>query len=117
MASLVGKPDDTNGGTYSNSSGGYWPTGEWQLYKYYNQAQTGVRVASQRSLDNYFDTFATWNPLTSRGAIIAGTNAVNGTYNIKLQNLNKLAVFKWTKKARVIVKEVCFPGIRSMSFI
>lgn len=107
MASLVGKPDDTNGGTYSNSSAGYWPTGEWHLYRYYNKVQKGVRVASERSADGYFDVFATWDHGTSSGAIIAGTNAVNGTYNIELGNLDKLAAFRRTRKARIVVKEVC----------
>ncbi|RPB08063.1 hypothetical protein P167DRAFT_494778, partial [Morchella conica CCBAS932] len=111
MASLVGKPDDTNGGTYSNSSGGYWPTGEWHLYKYYKQSQTGVRVASERSVDDYFDVFATWDASKRKASVIAGTNAVTGTYDIQVNGLPAGAFSRG--RARVVVKKYPWVSFRA----
>jgi hypothetical protein len=112
LASLVGKPDNTNGGVYSNSSAGYWATGEWHLYRYYNKQQTGVRVQSERSPNGYFDAFATWDSTNRKGAVIAGTNGVAGTFNLQLKGIESLSK-KGVRMLRVVVKAVSFRRYQS----
>ncbi|KAF2009778.1 glycoside hydrolase family 39 protein [Aaosphaeria arxii CBS 175.79] len=70
MANLIWKDD-----------GGYYPNGEWHLYKYYARME-GERVATSASSDLKFDAFAVLSG--RRLKIIAGTRTVKARYNIEI---------------------------------
>ncbi|EAU37846.1 predicted protein [Aspergillus terreus NIH2624] len=89
LAGLVGKP---NAGTsaYDGTGTGYWPTGEFQVYRYYNLNQTGTRVGTTGSADNNFDVYATHDGSTLK--ILSGSKAQTGTWNITVTNLSSLGL-------------------------
>ncbi|KAF7158185.1 hypothetical protein CNMCM5623_002851 [Aspergillus felis] len=89
LAGLVGKP---NAGTssYSATAGGYWPTGEFQVYKYYHLNQTGIRLGTTGSADGAFDVYATKTGSVVR--ILCGSRAKTGTWDITVTNLASLGL-------------------------
>lgn len=66
-------------------SDGYYPNGEWQVYKYY-AAMTGERVLTSASEDRKFDVFATKDTQTIK--ILAGTRTIQAPYNITVNELD-----------------------------
>ncbi|KAJ5720313.1 glycoside hydrolase family 39 protein [Penicillium malachiteum] len=76
MASLI----------YADGSG-YYPNGDWQLYKYYG-GMLGDRIATTASSDLLFDAFAA----VSDGNIlkvIAGTRTVQASYDLIITGFSK----------------------------
>lgn len=58
MASLLGKPNaDTS--SYDPNGGGYWPNGEFQVYKYYASNMTGTRAQTTGTGDRIMDVYTT----------------------------------------------------------
>ncbi len=89
LAGLVGKP---NAGTssYSPTAGGYWPTGEFQVYQYYHLNQTGTRMGTTGSADGAFDVYATKTGSVVK--ILCGSRAKTGTWDITVTNLTSLGL-------------------------
>jgi hypothetical protein len=87
MASLLGKPAPTN-----PTSAGYWPNGEWQVYKYYNQQMTGYRVGTSPSADLLIDTYATVG--TDKVRILSGVRITTGTWQLTVKGLSKVGLPK-----------------------
>ncbi|RAL58342.1 hypothetical protein DID88_005214 [Monilinia fructigena] len=76
------KPD-AGTSAYSPTATGYWPNGEWQVYKYYNLNMTGHRVRTSASADTQLDTYATVG--STQVKILCGSSVglpTSGTLNI-----------------------------------
>jgi hypothetical protein len=73
---------------YKNDNG-YYPNGEWQLYRYYAEME-GNRIASTASSDLRFDVFAVKSGSTVK--IIAGTRTIQASYEIKITGLKSLGL-------------------------
>jgi hypothetical protein len=67
-----------------DTSGAYYPNGEWQLYKYY-AAMQGDRAVTSASDDKLFDAFAVRGD--SDVKIIAGTRLTANSYDIAVTGL------------------------------
>ncbi|KAL2869553.1 glycoside hydrolase superfamily [Aspergillus lucknowensis] len=80
---------DNMGNLIWNGGSGYFPNGEWQLYKYY-ASMTGDRVATTASEDRLFDVFATKTNDTVK--IIAGTRTVDQAYEVQVSGLSTLGL-------------------------
>jgi len=91
MAGLVGKP---NAGTsaYNASGGGYWPTAEFQVYKYYTQNMTGYRVATTPTLDISGDVYATVDRTQKVARLLIGARVTTGNWNIQLNGLSTIGL-------------------------
>lgn len=89
MASLLSKP---NAGTssYSPTAGGYFPNGDFQVYKYYNLNMTGHRVGSSPSADLKIDTYTTVGSDMVR--ILTGVRISTGTWQITVDNLSAVGL-------------------------
>ncbi|KIW14275.1 hypothetical protein PV08_07057 [Exophiala spinifera] len=85
LANLLGKPG-ANTTAYSINGTGYWPNGEWQVYRYYATNMTGERVATTGAGDRKFDCYAT---MDGNGAvkILCGTRLVGDTYSVTAEGL------------------------------
>lgn len=89
MAGLLGKP---NAGTsaYSPTAAGYWPNGEWQVYRYYNLNMTGHRVGTSASADAKLDTYATVG--STQVKILSGVHITAGTWQITVNSLSSVGL-------------------------
>lgn len=89
LAGLVGKP---NAGTssYNPTAGGYWQTGDYQVYKYYHLNQTGTRMGTIGSADGQFDVYATKTGSVVK--ILCGSRVKTGTWDITVTNLTSLGL-------------------------
>lgn len=89
LASLVSKP---NAGTssYSGTAGGYYPNGDYQVYKYYNLNMTGHRVGTSASTDLKIDTYATVSPSMVR--ILTGVRVATGTWQVTVNSLSSVGL-------------------------
>ncbi|KAI8293073.1 hypothetical protein K4K56_005311 [Colletotrichum sp. SAR 10_98] len=77
------------GNLIAKNDQGYYPNGEWQLYKYYAN-MVGERVLTAASSDLKFDVFAV---LSNRYLkILAGTRTVQNRYDIVLKGLAELGL-------------------------
>ena len=92
LASLLGKPH-ANTPQYNPKQAGYWPNGEWQLYKYYHQNMTGMRVGTLPSPDLILDTYAT---IGDDGIVrvMAGVRVVSGSRYVQVNGLASLGLPK-----------------------
>ncbi|KAJ0345045.1 hypothetical protein COL26b_010114 [Colletotrichum chrysophilum] len=77
------------GNLVAKNDQGYYPNGEWQLYKYYAN-MVGEQVLTAASSDLKFDAFA----VLSNGylKILAGTRTVQNRYDIVLKGLAELGL-------------------------
>ncbi|KAB8542082.1 hypothetical protein FH972_025545 [Carpinus fangiana] len=89
MASLLGKPNADNS-DYDPRGTGYYPNGEYQVYKYYNQDMTGSRAATTGSGDRLMDVFATIG--TDKIRVLAGTRLQQGTWFITVKGLTTVGL-------------------------
>ena len=74
----------------------YLPTGEWQVYAYYNRNMVGQRVSTEGSTDRLFDVYATLDGRNLK--ILAGSRIREGTWSIQVLGLNgdgNVDVRKW----------------------
>jgi len=89
MSNLLYKPwvDDS----YANwTKKGYWPNGDYQVYKYYASDMTGTRIGTDSSEDAKFDVYATMDGTDVK--LLAGTRLVEGTYYIQVENLGSIGL-------------------------
>lgn len=84
-ASLLGK---SNSG--SCTAGGYYPNGEWQVYKYYSLNMTGVRAGTTGSGDGVLDVYTTVG--TDKVRTLAGVLLQTGTWYITIHNLQAVGL-------------------------
>ncbi len=98
MTDLLGK----------DGNGNYFPTGEWQVYKYYGSDMTGNKVATLPSDDGYFDIYAT---ASDRVRILGSARTRTGDYSITVK---KMADFGYGSEGTVNVMTKEFPhaGLR-----
>jgi hypothetical protein len=90
MASLISKTGAPN--TDTATATGYYPVGDYQVYKYYAQNMTGQRIGSMPSPDAGLDTYATVDKHTRRAKILTGSRSMKGTWDIQLTNLRALGL-------------------------
>lgn len=81
----------------------YFPTGEWQVYKYYGSVMTGNRVATTPSSDGFFDVYAT---ASDRVRILGSAHTETGSYSI---SVSKMADFGYNTQGTVNVQSLEFP--------
>lgn len=87
MASLLGKT------TTSDCTGtGYYPNGEYEVYKYYNLKMTGVRAGTQGSADGKLDVYTTIGATTVRNLV--GMLNDTGTWYLTINNLSAVGLPK-----------------------
>ncbi|CAH0003824.1 unnamed protein product [Clonostachys byssicola] len=86
---LISKPNADND-NYDPEAGGYYPTGEYQVYKYYNRNMTGNRVATTASSDRTVDAYATVN--NGHAKILFGSRSVSDTAFIKVNDISCLGL-------------------------
>lgn len=89
MASLLSKPEAGNP-VYNGTSRGYYPNGDYQVYKYYNLEMTGYRVGTSASTDLKIDTYATVGSDMVR--ILTGIRIVTGTWRINVESLSSVGL-------------------------
>lgn len=89
MASLLSKPGAQN--DYSNTSTGYFPVGDYQVYKYYNLNMTGSRVGSLPSSDLKLDAYATTGS-DGWARVLVGVRIDTGTWELRLNGLGELGL-------------------------
>lgn len=90
LASLLSKPDNPNSGSYSATSGGYFPNGDYQVYKYYHQNMTGYRVGTTPSADLKLDAYATVG--STSATVLVGVRIATGTWQLQLDDLSALGL-------------------------
>ena len=95
-----------------NAASAYQPNGNWQLYRYYAQNMTGVRLGTDGSSDGAFDVFAT---LSDAGAvrILGGVRAQSGTWQIQVTNMQALG---FPASGRVAVRTLAFVDVVGEGF-
>lgn len=90
MASLLSKPNaDTSG--YSATAAGYYPNGDYQVYKYYYQNMTGHRVGTVPSTDLKLDAYATVGN-DGYARVLVGVRITEGTWELQLNDLSSLGL-------------------------
>jgi hypothetical protein len=97
IAGLLSKPNGS-GGSYAIEGEGYWPTAEFQVYRYYASSMKGQRLRTTASSDGLFDAYATVEGDVVR--ILAGTRSRPGNWTIDVVGL--------TDDTRVKVKTLAF---------
>ncbi|QGI65448.1 hypothetical protein CEK26_009398 [Fusarium fujikuroi] len=97
MAGLLSKPNGSDG-SYAIEGEGYWPTAEYQVYKYYASSMKGQRLKTTASSDGLLDVYATVEKDVVR--ILAGTRSRPGNWSIDVVGL--------TDDTRVKVKTLAF---------
>lgn len=85
----------------------YLPTGEWQVYAYYNRNMTGQRVATTGSTDRLFDVYATIDGTSLK--VLAGSRITAGTWSIQIEGISG--------DGNVDVHEYSFPGTTQYSVL
>ncbi|RDW59995.1 glycoside hydrolase-3 [Coleophoma crateriformis] len=85
LASLLGKSN-----TSDATGTGYYPNGDYQVYKYYNLNMTGHRVGSTPSDDLLLDTYATVG--TDLVRVLTGVRIQNGTWQVTINDLSAVGL-------------------------
>lgn len=97
MSGLLSKSNGSDG-SYRIEGEGYWPTAEYQVYKYYASSMKGQRLKTTASSDGLLDVYATVEEDVVR--ILAGTRSRPGNWSIDAVGL--------TDDTRVKVKTLAF---------
>ena len=71
---------------------GYWPTAEFQVYKYYTQNMTGYRVATAPTSDFSGDVYATVDGTQKVARLLIGARVTTGNWNIQLNDLSAIGL-------------------------
>lgn len=85
LASLLSKTDPTD-----PTGTGYFPNGDYQVYKYYNLNMTGYRVGTLPSADLLLDTYATVG--TDLVRVLTGVRIETGTWQITIDDLSSVGL-------------------------
>lgn len=107
LASLISKhnaTDSENKTAYHKR--GYFPNGDWQLYKYYAMNMTGHRIGTTPSGDLKLDAYATAGGADGIARVLAGVRVAQGTWYVQLENLSALGL---PKQGSVNVRTLAFP--------
>ncbi|KAI1020173.1 hypothetical protein LB503_006202 [Fusarium chuoi] len=89
LANLVSKPNAPNAAADAT---GYFPNGEYQVYKYYAQSMTGHRVGTMPSPDMIVDVYATVDTKARVVRLLAGSRQKKGTWTIEVKTLSALGL-------------------------
>jgi len=89
MASLISKPA-AGTSSYNATGVGYFPNGDWQLYKYYNQNMTGSRVGTLPTADLKLDAYATVG--TDKVRTLVGARITEGTWQVTINDLSTVGL-------------------------
>ncbi|KAM0263259.1 hypothetical protein ACHAPA_008873 [Fusarium lateritium] len=81
LAGLLSKPD-AGTDSYAIEGEGYWPSAEYQVYKYYASSMTGQRLQTKPSTDGFLDVYATVDGDVLR--ILAGTRSRPGDWAVEI---------------------------------
>ncbi|KAF5710724.1 hypothetical protein FMUND_9368 [Fusarium mundagurra] len=84
MAGLLSKPNSSDD-SYAIEGEGYWPTAEFQVYKYYASSMNGQRLQTSASSDGLLDVYATAEADVVR--ILAGTRSRPGNWSVDVIGL------------------------------
>ncbi|CAN8097450.1 unnamed protein product [Discula destructiva] len=90
LASLLSKPGNPDSGTYSATGTGYYPNGDYQVYKYYYQNMTGYRVGTTPSTDLKLDAYATVG--STSAIVLVGVRITTGTWTLQLNDLSAIGL-------------------------
>lgn len=90
LASLLSKPGNPDTGGYSATAAGYFPNGDYQVYRYYNQNMTGYRVGTTPSSDLKLEAYATVG--TTLAKVLVGVRITTGTWTLQLNDLSALGL-------------------------
>lgn len=91
LASLLSKPANPDSSTgYSATATGYYPNGDFQLYKYYYQNMTGYRVGTTPSSDLKLDAYATVG--SGSAIVLVGVRITTGTWELQLNDLSAIGL-------------------------
>jgi hypothetical protein len=106
MAQLLGKP---GAGTddYDPKATGYYPNGEYQVYKYYASSMVGDRIKTETTMDTNGDVYATVDAEGGVLRLLAGARTTTGTWSIQLEELSALGL---PKSGEVGIHTYEFPG-------
>ena len=88
FGSLLGKPN-AQSSSYPCTGTGYYPNGEWEVYKYYNLNMTGNRVKTTGTGDRIMDVYATAG---DKVRILTGVRLQTGTWYITVNNLSSFGL-------------------------
>lgn len=91
MASLISKPDNPDNNDFNPTAGGYFPNGDYQVYKYYGTNMTGYRVGTLPSEDLKLDAYATVGD-DRVARVLVGVRITTGTWQLQLDNLSALGL-------------------------
>lgn len=91
LASLLSKPanPDSSSG-YSATAAGYYPNGDYQVYKYYNLNMTGHRVGTTPSSDLKLEAYATVG--STSAIVLVGVRVATGTWTLQLDDLSAVGL-------------------------
>ncbi|RHZ54011.1 glycoside hydrolase family 39 protein [Aspergillus thermomutatus] len=89
LASLLGKPNAET--AYSATGTGYYPNGDYQVYKYYNRNMTGHRVGTLPSSDLKLEAYATVGD-DGYARVLVGVRITQGTWELQLNELSALGL-------------------------
>lgn len=89
LASLLSKPDNPDNGDYSATAAGYYPNGDYQVYKYYYQNMTGYRVGTTPSTDLKLEAYAT---VGTTAKVMVGVRVATGTWTLQLNDLSAIGL-------------------------
>ncbi|KAM0187277.1 hypothetical protein ACHAPI_011190 [Fusarium lateritium] len=81
LAGLLSKPNASTD-SYAIEGEGYWPSAEYQVYKYYASSMTGQRLQTKPSADGFLDVYATIDGDVIR--ILAGTRSRPGDWAVEI---------------------------------
>jgi hypothetical protein len=91
MTGLLSKPSASDD-SYAIEGKGYWPTAEYQVYKYYASNMKGQRLQTTASSDGLLEVYATVEGDVVR--ILAGTRSRPGNWMVDVLGLSEDAQVK-----------------------
>ncbi|KAL9622910.1 MAG: hypothetical protein Q9160_002836 [Pyrenula sp. 1 TL-2023] len=88
LASLLSKPNAATN-SYNPTGTGYFPNGDYQVYKYYNLNMTGHRVGSTPSTDLKLDVYGT---VGDKVRLLVGVRLATGTWQLQVNRLSAVGL-------------------------
>lgn len=88
LASLLSKPNAASN-SYNPTGTGYFPNGDYQVYKYYNLNMTGHRVGTTPSTDLKLDVYGT---VGDKVRLLVGVRLATGTWQLQVNRLSAVGL-------------------------
>lgn len=82
--------------------------GDWHVFNYYTQMQTGLITYAGATGSSCFDLYVTQDRSAEQVHILAGTRGQTGGYPITVSNVNDFPAFQGKSSLRALVKEIPF---------